>query len=61
MPFNIRMGVPQMAAVWLELSTRKLCGKPDRNEEKFFKRLVRTLGFLSDNPLHQSLRTHGPI
>jgi hypothetical protein len=37
MPFNIRMGVPDMAALWSDLSNRKLQGKLDRNEEKFFK------------------------
>jgi hypothetical protein len=58
MPFNIRMGAPEMAAVWSDLSTRKLQGKLDRNEERFFKKLVKTLGFLGENPRHHSLQTH---
>jgi hypothetical protein len=58
MPFNLRMGVPEMSAAWSDLSTRKLQGKLDRQEEKFFKKLVKTLGFLSDNPRHPSLQTH---
>jgi hypothetical protein len=58
MPFRIRMGVPDMAAVWSDLSTRKLQGKLDRNEDKFFKKLVKVLGFLGDNPRHHSLQTH---
>ncbi len=58
MPFNIRMGMPEMAAIWADLSTRKLQGKLDRNEDRFFKRLVKTLGFLSQNPRHNSLQTH---
>jgi hypothetical protein len=52
------MGVPDMAAVWSDLSTRKLQGKLDRNEDKFFKKLVKVLGFLGDNPRHHSLQTH---
>jgi len=58
MPFQIRMGLPEMAAVWADLSTRKLQGQLDRNEEKFFKKLVKVLGFLGDNPRHRSLQTH---
>src|ERR1035441_4779569 len=58
MSFHIRMGVPGMAALWTDLSTRKLQGKLDRNEERFFKKLVKTLGFLGDNPRHHSLQTH---
>lgn len=35
-----------MAAVWADLSTRKLQGKLHKNEEKFFKKLVKVLGYL---------------
>ena len=58
MPFKIRMGVPEMAAQWDDLSTRKLQGKLDKNEEKFFKKLVKVLAYLGDNPRHRSLQTH---
>lgn len=47
-----------MEAVWIDLSTRKLQGKLDKNEEKFFKRLVKVLGYLGENPRHPSLQTH---
>jgi hypothetical protein len=59
MPFNIRMGVPEMAAVWSDLSTRKLQGTLGRDEEKFFRKLVKVLGFLGADPRHRSLQTHG--
>jgi hypothetical protein len=55
MPFNLGMGVPDMAAVWSDLSTRKLQARLDLNEEKFFKKTVKALGFLGDNPRHPSL------
>jgi len=58
MPFKLRMGVPEMAAVWSDLSTRKLHGKLNRDEENNFKKLVKALRFLSDNPRHPSLQTH---
>lgn len=35
------MGVPEMEAYWHDISTRKLAGKLDRDEEKFFKKLAR--------------------
>jgi hypothetical protein len=58
MAFNLRMGLPEMAAFWDDLSTRKQQGKLGRDEEKFFKKLVKTLGFLAENPRHNSLASH---
>jgi hypothetical protein len=58
MAFNLRMGVPEMEAVWTDLSERKLQGQLDKNEEKFFKKLVKVLAFLQENPRHHSLQTH---
>ncbi|MEY4484341.1 MAG: hypothetical protein RL693_1793, partial [Verrucomicrobiota bacterium] len=36
MAFNIRMGQPEMEALWLDLSTRKQQDRLDRDEEKLF-------------------------
>ena len=58
MAFTIRMGLPEMEAFWRDLSTRKQQGKLDRDGEKFFKKLVKTLGYLSENPRHNSLASH---
>jgi hypothetical protein len=58
MPFKIRMGVPEMADYWADLSTRKLKGLLETEEEKFFKRLVTVLRFLEGNPRYPSLNTH---
>jgi hypothetical protein len=58
MAFNIRMGLPEMAELWNDLSSRKQAGKLDKDEEKFFKKLVRTLGYLSQDPKHNSLASH---
>ena len=55
MAFKIRMGVPEMEALWNDLSTRKRDGKLSKNETKFFKKLVKALGYLSVNPRHNSL------
>ena len=58
MAFKIRMGVPEMGALWSDLSTRKQEGELDKDEEKFFKKWVKALGYLSANPRHNSLASH---
>lgn len=58
MAFNIRMGVPEMEALWNDLSTRKQNGKLHKSEEKLFKKLAKALGYLSANPRHNSLASH---
>ena len=52
------MGLPEMEALWNDLSTRKQQGKLDKDEEKFFKKLVKSLGYLAENPRHNSLASH---
>ncbi len=47
-----------MESLWSDLSTRKLQGALDRDEERFFKKLVKVLGFLAADPKHNSLASH---
>ena len=58
MTFRIRMGVPEMEAYWNDVSTRKLTGKLDVEEDRFFRKLVRTLSHLGQNPRHPGLASH---
>ena len=58
MAFRIRMGLPEMADVWADLVARKLQGRLDADERKFFKKLVKTLGYLSQDPRHRGLASH---
>ena len=58
MDFNIRMGLPEMAAFWNDLAIRKQQGKLDKTEERFFKKLVKALACLAENPRHNSLSSH---
>jgi len=58
MAFNIRMGLPEMAAFWNDLAIRKQQGKLDKAEERFFKKLVKALAYLAENPRHNSLASH---
>ena len=52
------MGVPEMEVLWNDLSTRKQTGELDKDEEKFFKKWVKALGYLSADPRHNSLASH---
>ena len=52
------MGVPEMEAVWQDLTVRFEQGQLSGNERKFFKKLVRALGYLEVNPRHNSLASH---
>ena len=58
MAFKLRMGVPEMEALWNHLSTRKLQGQLSKDEERCFKKFVKVLGYLQQNPRHNSLQTH---
>ena len=58
MAFAIRMGQPEMEDLWKDLSTRKLAGSLGKDEEKFFKKLVKALGYLAADPRHNSLSSH---
>ena len=58
MPFDIRMGVPEMEKFWNDLTTRKDKNQTDRSEEKFLKKLSKIFSYLSQNPKHNSLKSH---
>ena len=58
MAFNIRMELPEMAAFWNDLASRRQQGKLDGDEEKFFKKLVKAFGYLAENPRHNRLASH---
>lgn len=58
MPFNIRMGVPEMESYWNDLAARRAGNRLGAAEQKFFKKLVKTLNYLSQNPRHNSLNSH---
>jgi hypothetical protein len=38
MPFNIRMGLPEMEALWNDLSARKQEGKTGQGRRKIFQK-----------------------
>src|SRR5947209_7419487 len=58
MRFEIRMGIPEMAAAWDDLLSRSRQDKLDHSEQRFFKKLAKALKYLSENPRHNSLASH---
>jgi hypothetical protein len=57
MKFEILMGIPEMEEYWNDLCKRAENNKLG-NDLKLFKKLIKTLNFLSTDPNHNSLSTH---
>lgn len=58
MAFNIRMGVPGMEAMWSDLVDRARRSGLDKDEQTFYRKLVKAFGYLRENPRHNSLASH---
>jgi hypothetical protein len=58
MVFRIRMGLPEMDALWNDLYGRNCKGVLNKDEERFFKKLAKALALLAQNPRHNSLASH---
>lgn len=56
--YKIRMGVPEMAVVWAELSSKADKGLLNKDEQILFRKLVKALSYLRDNPRYPGLKTH---
>jgi hypothetical protein len=52
------MGVPEMEAVWNDLVARHEQAQLSGKEQKFFRKLVKALGYLEVNSRHNSLESH---
>ncbi|MEI8123424.1 MAG: hypothetical protein WCI20_15455 [bacterium] len=56
--YAIRMGVPEMEDHWNDISSRSDANQLNAEEMRYFKKLVKTLGYLSANPRHPGLESH---
>jgi hypothetical protein len=56
--YAIRMGVPEMEDHWNDISSRSDANQLNVEEKRYFKKLVKTLGYLSANPRHPGLESH---
>ena len=58
MQFKIWLGVPEMQEYWQDMSARYERKELNKNELKEFKRLVKYIQLVKNNPRHTGLNTH---
>ena len=58
MMFTLRMGVPDMEALWLALTEGADNNTLSASEKKLFKKLVKALDRLRTDPYNNSLQSH---
>ncbi len=58
MAFSIRMGVPEMLALWNRLYQANIDGSISKTDADLYKKWSKALRLLSGNPFYPSLNTH---
>lgn len=58
MGFTIRMGLPEMLALWNELQTQHRAGTIKKKEEELYKKWGNALKKLAADPFYPGLQTH---
>lgn len=58
MAYNIRMGIPEMEALWNDLQTKYRSGNIKKKEEQLYKKWRNALKKLAEDPMYPSLQTH---
>ena len=58
MAYNIRMGVPEMAAYWNNLREKNKSGAAGKAEQAAYKKIGKALKLIAENPRHPGLQTH---
>lgn len=58
MKFHIRMGLPDMLALWTELQQKYREGTIKKSEERIYKKWGNAIKKLADDPFYVSLKTH---
>ena len=56
--FNIRMGIPEMEAMWYRLQTGHRNGANSKKDEELYVKWGNALKKLASDPLYPSLHTH---
>ena len=56
--FNIRMGIPEMEALWNKLQTGHRNGKNSKKDEELYMKWGSALKKLSVDPMYPSFHTH---
>ena len=58
MKFDIRFGVSDVLDFWNDLNERIANNTANKDEIKYQKKLIKVFKLLSDNPKHNSLKSH---
>lgn len=58
MAYEIRMGIPEMEALWKDIQTKHRDGKASKEEELLYSKWENALKKLSENPMYPSLQSH---
>lgn len=58
MPFDIRMGLPEMDALWRDLDQRASSANLKGSDKTLYKKLCKTIRLLANNPRHPGLCSH---
>lgn len=58
MNFSIRMGIPEMQELWLDLQGKYRSGTITKKEERLYKKWGKTMKLLAADPMYPSLQTH---
>lgn len=58
MAYEIRMGLPEMEALWNDLKTKHRKGTASKKEEQLYSKWGNALKRLAENPMYPSLKSH---
>jgi hypothetical protein len=58
MIYKTRLGRPEMVDFWNEITQKYKTNSLNKNDVQLFKKLVKTIHFLSTNPKHPGLKSH---
>ncbi|MES2201311.1 MAG: hypothetical protein V4498_03585 [candidate division FCPU426 bacterium] len=56
--FKIRLGIPEIDALWSDLNARNLGDGLNGDDARLFKKWGKAMALLSDNPRHPGLNSH---
>lgn len=56
--FSIRLGVPEMEALWADLSEKARKGTLGKDEGTLYKKMGKAMTLLSNDPKHPGLHSH---
>lgn len=56
--FDIYFGIPEIRDFWLKLNNKISDNTAGKDEIKFYKKFIKFIKLLQNNPRHNSLKTH---